>query len=73
MPESGLLKRKADMDRNTEVGAKRKRSRGQSMAEYALIIALVAIAVIGAVSFLGGRIGDVFTRAGEELQEAVDE
>lgn len=42
---------------------------GQGLVEYALIIALVAIAVIGALIFLGGRIGNVFNSVGEELNE----
>ena len=33
---------------------------GQSMVEYALIIALVAVVVVGAVMALGGKLGSVF-------------
>ena len=33
---------------------------GQDLAEYALLIALIAIAVIGAVTLLGGDIASVF-------------
>lgn len=51
-------------------GSGRRRIRGQSMAEYALIIALVAIAVIGAVTLLGDRIGLTFRSAASALQDA---
>ena len=40
---------------------------GQGMVEYALIIALIAVVVIGAVVILGGRIKDIFSSAGDEL------
>lgn len=56
------------METKNGAGSNHKRRRGQSMAEYALIIALVAIAVIGAVSFLGDSIKGVFTRTGEVLE-----
>jgi pilus assembly protein Flp/PilA len=34
---------------------------GQGLVEYALIIVLVSIAVIGTLTVLGGKINDVFT------------
>lgn len=34
---------------------------GQDLAEYALLIALIAIVVIAAVTLLGGNINTVFT------------
>lgn len=37
-----------------------KDNSGQSMAEYALILALVTVVVIAAVTALGGKISDVF-------------
>jgi pilus assembly protein Flp/PilA len=40
---------------------------GQGLVEYALIIALVAIAVIAALALLGGRIGNIFDRIGNTL------
>ncbi|MDH7568471.1 MAG: Flp family type IVb pilin [Armatimonadota bacterium] len=41
---------------------------GQTLVEYALIIALVAVAVIGALTFLRGRISNVYNNAGNTLQ-----
>ncbi len=35
-------------------------SDGQSMVEYALIIALVAVVVVGAVALLGNGISNIF-------------
>jgi pilus assembly protein Flp/PilA len=40
---------------------------GQDLAEYALLIALIAIVVIAAVTILGGNISTVFTNIAEEL------
>jgi pilus assembly protein Flp/PilA len=37
-----------------------KDNRGQSMIEYALIIALIAVVVIAAVTALGGKVTNVF-------------
>lgn len=34
-------------------------SQGQGLAEYALILGLVAVVVIGALTFLGGSINDM--------------
>ncbi len=43
---------------------------GQGLVEYALIIALVAIAVIVALTALGGRINNVFRTIGNEFDKA---
>lgn len=43
---------------------------GQGLVEYALILALVAVALILILIFLRNRIGDVFARTGNELQNA---
>jgi pilus assembly protein Flp/PilA len=39
----------------------RNREEGQTLVEYALIIALVSVALIGALSALAGGIGAVFS------------
>jgi len=38
----------------------RDEERGQGLTEYALIIALIAVVVIGAIVVLGGQIKNVF-------------
>jgi len=40
---------------------------GQGLAEYALIIALIAIAAILALTFLGGQLGVVLSNIGASL------
>ena len=40
---------------------------GQGLTEYALIIALIAIVVIGALTLLGGAIGDILSEIGAAL------
>jgi pilus assembly protein Flp/PilA len=43
---------------------------GQALAEYGLIIALVAVACIGALGLLAGGIIDVFGEAQTSLESA---
>jgi Flp pilus assembly pilin Flp len=42
-----------------------------SMAEYALLLALIAVATIGALQVLQGQIVGVFNRAGTALSGAL--
>lgn len=44
--------------------------RGQTMVEYGLLLALIAIIVIGALVFLGPLIADLFQNVGEQLNPA---
>ena len=44
-----------------------KDENGQGMVEYGLILALVAIAAIGALVLLGPKIYALFEQAGEKL------
>ena len=44
--------------------------KGQGLVEYALIIVLIAIVVIGALTLLGPQIGGVFSRINDELVDA---
>ena len=48
----------------------RERQEGQTMAEYALILGLIAIFVIFFVIFLGGEIRDLFRKTGSSVQQA---
>ena len=43
---------------------------GQGMVEYGLIIALIAIAVIAALTALGPKISSIFNTAGSKLDAA---
>src|SRR3970040_1888380 len=55
----------------------RSDERGQGLAEYALILALIAVLAIAAVTFLGGQINailsDVGTWAGSRSPQATSE
>ena len=44
---------------------------GAAMAEYALLLALIAVAAIGVLQVLGGQITGVFDRAGDAIDEAL--
>ena len=44
------------------------REEGQGLAEYALILALIAIVAIVALRFLGGRVNDALSTVGSSLQ-----
>ena len=41
--------------------------KGQTLVEYALIIALIAIVAVAALTFLSGRINGLFSDAGSKL------
>jgi len=47
--------------------AVRSDEEGQGLAEYALILALIAIVVIAAVIFLGGQINTIMSNVGESI------
>jgi pilus assembly protein Flp/PilA len=47
--------------------AKTQREEGQGLAEYALILALVAIVVIVALQFLGQQISTIMSRVGNSV------
>jgi pilus assembly protein Flp/PilA len=43
------------------------RERGQGLAEYALILALIAILAIAALGFLSGAINDILSNVGQSI------
>jgi pilus assembly protein Flp/PilA len=43
------------------------KEKGQGLVEYALILVLVAIVVIAALTILGPRIGNVFSRINNSI------
>ena len=47
--------------------ARTKTERGATMVEYVLILALIAIAVIGIVTLLGGSVSKKFSQASSGL------
>lgn len=44
-----------------------KDDEGQGLAEYALILALIAIIAIGALVFLGGQIAAILSEIGAQI------
>jgi pilus assembly protein Flp/PilA len=44
--------------------------RGASMVEYILLVALIALAVLAAVSFLGGQMNNKFNGEGSTISSA---
>ncbi len=47
--------------------AVRRDEEGQGLAEYALILALIAIVVIGAVIFLGSQVNTIMSNVGSSI------
>ena len=43
------------------------RADGQGLVEYALILVLIAIVVIGVLTLLGGRVSQVFSQINSSL------
>jgi pilus assembly protein Flp/PilA len=44
--------------------------RGASMVEYILLVALIALAVLAAVTFLGGQMNGKFKTEGSQISSA---
>jgi len=44
--------------------------RGASMVEYILLVALICLAVLAAVSFLGGQMNGKFNTEGSQISSA---
>ena len=49
------------------LAAGRSRMAGQGLAEYALILALIAIVAIIALLFLGGQVSKILSRVGNSV------
>ena len=43
---------------------------GATMVEYALIVALIAVVCIAAVSFLGSKVSELFSKVGSSVGAA---
>ena len=44
-----------------------RRDEGAGIVEYLLLVVFIALALIVALAFFTGRLGDAFSRAGESL------
>jgi pilus assembly protein Flp/PilA len=47
-----------------------KTERGASLVEYALLVALIAVVVIGAITLLGGAAEDTFSGVADSITNA---
>jgi pilus assembly protein Flp/PilA len=47
------------------------REDGQGLAEYALILALIAVVAIIALIFMGSQVSDLFNMVGESVDAAI--
>ncbi|TML67211.1 MAG: Flp family type IVb pilin [Actinobacteria bacterium] len=43
---------------------------GQTLVEYGLIIAIIALGAVVALTFLSGKINDLFSKTGNKLNSA---
>ena len=50
-----------------------KNEEGATAIEYGLLAALIAVAIIGAVSSLGGSVSDTFQKVNDEIRLKVPE
>ncbi len=48
----------------------RSSEKGATAVEYALMVGLLAIGIIGSVTFLKGKVGSTFNRAGTEIAQS---
>ena len=51
---------------------KSRKERGASLVEYAILVALIALAVIVVVGILGNQINGVFTSINQTLNNAIN-
>ena len=59
--------------KNLSLVRNRKQQKGQSMAEYAIIISLIALVCIGAITAFGDKIKEVFQKSTTALEKGTDE
>lgn len=52
---------------NIAADGRRVRDRGASLVEYALLLALIAVVVLVAVTFMGGELSKSFDDSGSSL------
>jgi Flp pilus assembly pilin Flp len=53
----------------TAIAALRNREEGQTITEYALIIASIAILLIIAMLFLAGKVDNLFSKTGTSVED----
>ena len=56
--------------RMVSLASKAKENKGQALVEYALILALIAVVVIGVLAFLGGSVKNTLGNVGNQINSA---
>lgn len=56
-----------ERDGSTDPSLSRADERGASLVEYALLVALIALACVLAIAYFGGSVGDSFSRSGSSI------
>ena len=59
------------MEREIMIENNQKEEKGATMVEYALLVALIAIALIGALNLLTEDISEAFSTVGSHLDESM--
>ena len=54
----------------TTLSSMLRNDEGATLVEYSLVVALIAVAAIGAMTLLGGKVSTLFTNMGTELSGA---
>ena len=65
---SGLIEERLEAKLEGRLEGKEPGEAGQSLVEYAIALALIAIAAMGAVQALGGGVGNLFQRLVARIQ-----
>jgi Flp pilus assembly pilin Flp len=65
---SGLIEERLEANLERRLEGKEPSKAGQSLVEYAIALALIAIAAMGAVQALGGGVGNLFQRLVARIQ-----
>ena len=60
--------KESPVDLVTVLAARLRRQEGQTMAEYAIVLAVISAAIIGALVVLSGNIGSVLSRISSAIK-----
>jgi Flp pilus assembly pilin Flp len=57
-----------DIDNSVDVNAEKKKDQGATMVEYALLAALIAVALIAVITYLSRSVSNTFSTVGSAIQ-----
>lgn len=64
---SGPIGSRGSMQRWIDWSRRRFDERGASLVEYSLLLAMIAVVCIGAITFFGGEVSEVYSGAGSSF------